>query len=140
MTFPLYSMIHPTSHPPSIYVNVRLSTPLPLQPSIPTPICPSIHMHKCVCHTYHCLSLHPCMHPSVDPHSHTHTSRATDICPAIYQSIHPFVCVCLPIQSNIHSKIRAFWDMAPDSSNAIYSYQVRCMHVHVMAPGQRLYG
>jgi hypothetical protein len=27
-----------------------------------------------------------------------------------------------------------------NSSNAIYSYQVRCMHVHVMAPGQRLYG
>jgi hypothetical protein len=24
-------------------------------------------------------------------------------------------------------------------SNAIYSYQVHCMHVHVMAPGQRLY-
>jgi hypothetical protein len=27
-----------------------------------------------------------------------------------------------------------------DSSNAIYSYQVRCMHVDIMAPGQRLYG
>jgi hypothetical protein len=27
-----------------------------------------------------------------------------------------------------------------NSSNAIYSYQVRCMHVNVMAPGQRLYG
>jgi hypothetical protein len=27
-----------------------------------------------------------------------------------------------------------------NSSNAIYSYQVPCMHVHVMAPGKRLYG
>jgi hypothetical protein len=26
-----------------------------------------------------------------------------------------------------------------NSSNVIYFYQVRCMHVHVMAPGQRLY-
>jgi hypothetical protein len=24
-----------------------------------------------------------------------------------------------------------------NSSNAVYSYQVRCMHVHAMAPGQR---
>jgi hypothetical protein len=27
-----------------------------------------------------------------------------------------------------------------NSSNAVYSYQFRCMHVHVMAPGQRFYG
>jgi hypothetical protein len=27
-----------------------------------------------------------------------------------------------------------------NSGNAIYSYQVRCMHVHVVAPGQRFYG
>jgi hypothetical protein len=30
--------------------------------------------------------------------------------------------------------------LADNSSNVIYSYQVRCMHVHVVAPGQRLYG
>jgi hypothetical protein len=27
-----------------------------------------------------------------------------------------------------------------NSGNAIYSYQVRCMHVHVVTPGQHFYG
>jgi hypothetical protein len=27
-----------------------------------------------------------------------------------------------------------------NSGNAIYSYKVRCMHVHVVTPGQRFYG
>jgi hypothetical protein len=42
------------------------------------------------------------------------------------------------VASRSHTLLTAvYWQ---NSSNVIYSYQVRCMHVAVMAPGQRLYG
>jgi hypothetical protein len=42
------------------------------------------------------------------------------------------------VASRVHTLLTGvYWQ---NSSNAICSYQVRCMHVHVMAPGQRLYG
>jgi hypothetical protein len=37
------------------------------------------------------------------------------------------------VASRVHALLTGvYWQ---DSSNAIYSYRVRCMHVHVMAPG-----
>jgi hypothetical protein len=42
------------------------------------------------------------------------------------------------VASRVHTLLTAvYWQY---SSNVIYCYQVRCMHVHVMTPGQRLYG